>query len=380
MASLAYEAAEEAGHNPYLAFNRIDLSNDVRPWNVLGRGLSVRPTEMTVNGMETKCVPRVLPEFEFWQYVLNGDAWNEMIDNADVYFGVGGNNQCCHPLRRTGRTFGCWVATLLWDERKSRLPSASIPMELRHRLSKPILEGIERRIYEDAETVFALSDYTSQRIRERYDIQESKIKTVQYPIDTEQFSPSKDNDTDSENDAPPTVLHVGRYNADRKNTPLLLEAFKDVRRSIPEARLQLVGGEPNDELMSLASELDIQDSVEFIEFLPSEELVSYYRSADVFVIPSTQEGLAIVGLESMACGTPVISTKCGGPEEYVIDNKTGYLVSVGNPDELAERIVHILSDDELRQDLAYRSRSYVEDQYSEETLKRHFKNVYASLE
>jgi glycosyltransferase involved in cell wall biosynthesis len=68
---------------------------------------------------------------------------------------------------------------------------------------------------------------------------------------------------------------------------------------------------------------------------------SFYQGIDGFVISSHQEGLALVGLEAMAQGVPVVSTRCGGPEEYVLPDETGYLASF-DADELAAVILTML--------------------------------------
>jgi glycosyltransferase involved in cell wall biosynthesis len=87
----------------------------------------------------------------------------------------------------------------------------------------------------------------------------------------------------------------------------------------------LVGDAPTQNLTSLADRLALSEHVQFLGPLDEEELRLFYRSIDLFAIPSHQEGFAIVGAEAMAAGCPVLSTRCGGPEEYVIHGVTGWL-------------------------------------------------------
>lgn len=105
------------------------------------------------------------------------------------------------------------------------------------------------------------------------------------------------------------------------------------------------------------------------------ELSFLLQTLDIFVIPSHQEGLCISALEAMACGIPVISTRCGGPEEYVIPLKTGYLVDF-RPESLASAILEIGSDRELRSQLSERCRKWVEENASKDSSRRIFKNTY----
>jgi glycosyltransferase involved in cell wall biosynthesis len=81
------------------------------------------------------------------------------------------------------------------------------------------------------------------------------------------------------------------------------------------------------------------------------------------VLPSHQEGLCISALEAMACGVPVVSTRCGGPEEFVIPDVTGSLVG-DDPREMAEAIASILVDRDLRLRMSLAARALVEDRYS----------------
>jgi glycosyltransferase involved in cell wall biosynthesis len=77
---------------------------------------------------------------------------------------------------------------------------------------------------------------------------------------------------------------------------------------------------------------------------PSQkEIPELYRRADCWLMPSVEEGFGMPGLEAAACGCPVIATRCGGPEDYVVDGETGYLVPVGDAEAMAARIVDVLT-------------------------------------
>ena len=90
----------------------------------------------------------------------------------------------------------------------------------------------------------------------------------------------------------------------------------------------------------LTKKLGIYTRVSWVGWLEDNDLPSFYKKLDVFVIPSTQEGLNIAGLQAMATAVPVVSTYCGGPEDYVIHDKTGSLVS-SNAEEMSSAILNI---------------------------------------
>ena len=115
--------------------------------------------------------------------------------------------------------------------------------------------------------------------------------------------------------------------------------------------------------------------VEFVPQLQHEQLARRLRCVDVFVIPSFQEGLCISALEAMASGCPVVTTRCGGPEEFVIDGDTGRVVDF-EPNDMASAIMELVSDRVLRKSIALRARAYIEQRYSPAMAKQVFWNNF----
>jgi len=382
LARFVYDAAEQAGYDPYLAFNQVDLSTDVRPWEFPLRGTSVAVEHTRIDGREAKYTSRVLPEFEFLHYVLNSSAWERLLADADLYFGVSGNNQCCHPFSREGVPFGCWVATLLWEDREDRIENSSMAWRVRDRLSKPLLESIEGRIYDDADPIFALSTHTADAIASKYGVDRDAIDVVHYPIDTERFTPRRADSNDppaADHEGTLDVLFAGRLNDPRKNTRMLLRAFQRTRSAVDDATLRVIGGDPDPDLVADVEAMGIADSVEFTGYVPGEDLPQVYRDADVFAIPSYQEGLGIVGLEAMACGTPVVATRCGGPEDYVRDGENGFLVPIDDADAMATALVKLLGDHARRHEFGERARRLVEAEFQQAAIEDRFLDAFDRL-
>ncbi len=159
----------------------------------------------------------------------------------------------------------------------------------------------------------------------------------------------------------------------------MLRAFRRVAAAIPRARLVLAGQANAHILPRLAGRLGIADRVEFLGYRPDAAMPAVYRQASVFVIPSDQEGLCIAGLEAMACGLPVISTRCGGPEAFVIHGETGLLVSRDNEVELANSLTLLLADEDYRKRLGRQARALVQREYSYDVFACHLRKVYAQV-
>jgi glycosyltransferase involved in cell wall biosynthesis len=141
--------------------------------------------------------------------------------------------------------------------------------------------------------------------------------------------------------SPPIVLGVGRLRR-QKNFPALIDAFAEVRRT-REARLVILGEGPDRAaLESLIRARGLQDSVAMPGFLDNP--YACMARAAVFVLSSDWEGLPTVLIESLAVGTPVVSTDCeSGPREILRDGALGELVPVGDVRALARSISKVLA-------------------------------------
>lgn len=379
LSRFVYETAERAGYNPCLVYNTLDRSKQIRldrPWDVLGFGQTTTIDHLTRGGLEMKAIPVVFPEIEFTQYRLNGAAWDRAIQDGDLFMTVAGTNLCSVPLVRGEHPFASWTATLLWDDRQDRLESAARIERVRDRLSRPILEHIERRGYRRAEPPMVISEYTANRIAERHGIPRTEIDVVPYPVDTRHFRPEEPASLATDGRI---VLFAGRLNDPRKNVRYLIEAFSSFADAMPDVQLWLLGANPGSEILQAVDEQGVADRVEFYGKVPYDDLPGYYGAADVFALPSRQEGLGIVGLEALACGTPVVSTRCGGPEAYVQPGENGYLVPTDDAEKFASRIVTLLSDKNQRRTFGRAGRDLVEREYSEWKIENRFVRLFDDL-
>src|SRR5207244_3560086 len=106
----------------------------------------------------------------------------------------------------------------------------------------------------------------------------------------------------------------------------------------------------SDRLRALVAELNLQDRFFFLGF--RSDVPNILRDLDVFVLPSSSEGLPFVALEAMATGKPTVMTRCGGPDEIVDDGVDGLLVPVSDPAAMAEKISLLISNPKYARTLA----------------------------
>jgi len=141
------------------------------------------------------------------------------------------------------------------------------------------------------------------------------------------------------------ILYVGRLEL-LKGIDRLLNAMTYIKNK-HNLKLIIIGGDGDSqydvELQRLSRKLQIQDLISFQGMVSQEELPRFYNAADVVVIPSHYESFGLVALESLACGTPVVTTMVGGAESVVRQGETGYVVASNDPHILAEKIMLVLS-------------------------------------
>ena len=143
------------------------------------------------------------------------------------------------------------------------------------------------------------------------------------------------------------VLYVGRFDP-IKGIDRLLEAIAHLKH-LKRMRLVIIGGDgpaapEYQNLRQLCSKFGIQKSVNFVGRVEQDQLPPFYSAADVLIVPSYYESFGLVGLESLACGTPVVATRVGAMEEIIEEGKTGHVVADLTPRGLANRIEKVISN------------------------------------
>jgi glycosyltransferase involved in cell wall biosynthesis len=152
-------------------------------------------------------------------------------------------------------------------------------------------------------------------------------------------------------DLPPgTFVFVGRF-TEQKALPVLLDAVERV----DGARLVLVGDGPERPMVARRS----SDTVELVGAQPRDRVLAYLAGARAVVLSSAWENLPHAAVESLAVGTPVVSTAVGGVPEVVTDGYNGLLVPPNDPEALADALRRVLMDDQLRERLAENARPSV---------------------
>ncbi|MFC1489832.1 glycosyltransferase family 4 protein [Candidatus Latescibacterota bacterium] len=170
-----------------------------------------------------------------------------------------------------------------------------------------------------------------------------------------------------------TILYVGRIKK-YKSVDVIIKALPEILTNIPGARLVIVGSGDNlDELKRLAKKLGVSENVVFTGFVSMDEKVDWMRRSHVIVNPSPKEGWGLTNIEANACGTTAVASDADGLRDSVKDGETGLLFPYGNHAVLAEKVIRVLSDNELYARLTKNSiawaKTFTWDDCAEKTMK-----------
>ncbi|SDD62243.1 Glycosyl transferases group 1 [Mucilaginibacter pineti] len=195
----------------------------------------------------------------------------------------------------------------------------------------------EEAEYEHADVITVPSEFVRRSFIEM-GVPEEKIVKVVYGARLDRFKKIADPDADKF-----TVLWVGAVSL-RKGFLDILDAFNKL--SHPNKQL-IVVGQVQPEVKQLLNSRDTS-AVVFKGLVPNKDLSQIYSSAHVFVLPSLEEGLAMVMGEAMACGCPVIATTNSGADDLFEDGVEGFILPIRSPDLIAERLQQLADDPSLR--------------------------------
>jgi len=197
-------------------------------------------------------------------------------------------------------------------------------------------------------------------------------------IPTRQFVSSKEQGiTKKENENNITLLHVGRF-APQKNHLLLIEAFALAVKEYPSMKLWLVGDGPLRPAVEKAIvKMGLERKVLFLGI--RDDVRKLLADSDLFVLSSDYEGVPLAVLEAMAAGKPVVATAVGGVPELIEDGETGILVPPRNPEALAQGILRLAKDADLRQRMGKAAQERAQERFDISQTAREYEILYLRL-
>lgn len=175
------------------------------------------------------------------------------------------------------------------------------------------------------------------------------------------------------------IISIGRSHW-KKGYNYALDTMRILKEANIRFQYTIVGLNEEEELLFQRNELNLEQEVVFLNKLPFDTIKDMIREADLFLLPSVEEGIANVVLEAMALGTLVVSTDCGGMKEVINDGLNGFIVPVRSPQKMADAIQSVQKlDKEKYFDMIDKARLQVEEHHTEERMIKGFRELYRSI-
>lgn len=229
------------------------------------------------------------------------------------------------------------------------------------------LANLEAQTAKDATLIVTISNYSLEKIQHHYGIESSRVRIIPNGVDIERFKPVTNVQAMKQRFGlgdEPCVLFVGSL-IPRKGLPFLVEAAKKVVKERAGTKFLIVGDGPlKSQLMASLEIANLSGNFKFLSNLSEAQLPAIYNCADVFVLPSIQEGQGIVLLEAQASGVPVVAFDIGGVNEAVRNGESGFLVKRGDSDSLSGALLRLLSDKVLRERMGSVGRRFVSENFT----------------
>jgi starch synthase len=263
------------------------------------------------------------------------------LEPCDVYHCISGSGVRAHEAARRrygalticdrGSTHILWQIKVVAEEFELLgLPFAAPDSRL---LERELAE------YEYCDLIFVPTEYTYRTFVE-YGIPPHKLRKNPYGTEIDTFRPVPKTDDVFR------VIYVGALSV-RKGIRYLLEAVAGLR--LRNFELWLIGPKLPEVGPTLARH---EGAFKYLGIIDRRELHRYYSQGSVFVMPSIEEGLALVQGQAMACGLPVIATSATGAEDLFTDGVEGFVVPIRDPEAIREKLLLLYDDRELRDEMA----------------------------
>lgn len=231
---------------------------------------------------------------------------------------------------------------------------------------------LEKKIVESgSKIIIAVSEGVKCEILKYYNVPEEKVVVIPNGVDLEEFKPDKkkrkkiremygieDNEV---------VLMFSSHEFERKGLEYLIKALSMIKNCV---KLLVVGKDCPKPYIKLAQRLGVANKIIFAGFVP--DISEFYAASDIFVFPTAYEAFSLATLEAVASGLPILSTRVNGTEELITEGYNGFFIK-RDPKDIAEKINILISDENLRKQMARNARKTAEnyswDIVAKKTLK-----------
>jgi len=246
-------------------------------------------------------------------------------------------------------------------------------------LSSSAMMWLKRRILENTDVVTAVSRAMRDDLNS-LGVGLEKVHVLPMGVDLKKrfVPPCKRNETKA-------LLFVGRV-VEKKGLRFLVEAMPEILAKHPDAILRVAGdGQELSDLKNLASQIGVADRIQYLGAVPNENLAVLYQTSDVVVFPSVvadggdREGFGLVLVEALGCECAVVATDLPAMQDIVEDERTALIVPQRSAQHIANAVVRLFDDSELRYCLGKTGRRAVEKRFDWDKVTKEYAKIYTKI-
>ncbi len=228
-----------------------------------------------------------------------------------------------------------------------------------------------RRMFRGAQRVIVLGKRDCAVAHDRLRVPQDRIETLNNAVPDPGERPQAA-------EGPARILFLGRL-SERKGVPELLAALASTEMAAGGWTAVLAGDGPVEDYQRQVADLGLADRVSLPGWVDEEAVRALCRAADILVLPSHAEGLAMAVLEGLAHGLTVVTTPVGAHEEVIVDGETGVFVPPGDAKALARTLADLVADPVHRATLSRQGRNRFIDHFSMEAYMTRLQDIYQDL-
>lgn len=239
--------------------------------------------------------------------------------------------------------------------------------------SSNVLNGTMDKYHRELlEKAYNNADYlisVGKKLKEKMKVYtKNKIEVIPNIVNTEKFTPRN-----KAKNGKFRFLSVSFLNPN-KNVDLTIRAFSKAFKNKDNIELYIAGdGSERLKLEALAKDLGVESKVKFLGKVNREDLPGFLHEGNAFVLPSKYETFGVVYIEALACGLPIIATKCGGPEDFYKED-FGYMIDTGDEEALCQAMIKMIENKDKYDSISMSK--CVKNRFSKEVIVKKIEEVY----
>jgi len=259
------------------------------------------------------------------------------------------------------------------------------PDEMEKRFNFKHRNSEEMRLFRAVNGLSLTTQVQYEKLNELYSYDADNIEIIAPGVDIYRYNFPTESDLKIDTKTPEKYIFCLSRIDTNKGHDLLLNAFALAKDKIKDVDLVIGGGSPNPKSRELGvfAKMDeiiaannMEDRVEKIGYVADEMMGPLYQQSQLFVLPSLFEPFGMTTQEAMACGKAVVASKFGGIRNVITHGKDGMLVDSANPQEFANALIELLSDDEKRNKMGLAARKLIEEEFSWKAIAEKFLDFY----